>query len=264
MEKNIWVISQSNSHILTKILSDNFIMLGLAERIKIVDDLDDVFSLRKTLQEIATVKDAVVYYIFESAELYDITSKFCGENSIVCFNIHRLAFTFFYKTIAARLSGQQYSRQVAEEIDKSFIEFAVSTDDGKDLESIRHADVVIIGISRTTKTPLSMYLSNHGIKVANVPLVPEVSLPETLEKFPKDRVFALTMDSERLSKIRRERLKYLGLPQDSMYASLSRIEDEIRYANKVVEKLGCRTVDVSSLSIEETADVIKNMLQRNV
>ena len=264
MEKNIWVISQSNSHILTKILSDNFIMLGLAERIKIVDDLDDVFLLKKTLQEISAVKDAVVYYIFESPELYDITSKFCSANNITSFNIHRLAFNFFYNTIAARLSGQEYSSKVTEEIDKSFIEFAVSTDDGKDLESIRHADVVIIGISRTTKTPLSMYLSNHGYKVANVPLVPEVSLPEALETFPKDRVFALTMDSERLTKIRKERLKYLGLPQDSMYASQKRVEAETRYSERVVNELGCRTIDVSSLSIEETADVIKNMLQRNV
>lgn len=264
MDKNIWVIAQSDSHILTNIITDNFIMLGLAERINIRDKIDNVTDLNIVLNEISACEDAIVYYIFDEDDLYDETSRFCGSNNITCYNIHRLAFTFFYKTISKGLYGNNASEGVEKKIDQAAIDFAIQTDDGKDIKAVEAADIVIIGISRTTKTPLSMYLSNHGFKVANIPLVPEIKLPEILLEIPSNKVIALTMDPDRLVDIRKERLKYLGLPENSVYATLGRVKDEMKYAKEVVEKIGCRTVDVSSMSIEETADVIKNTMERKI
>ena len=261
MEKNIWVISQSNSHILTQIISDNFMMLGLAERIKIFDAIDDQSSLTNALDGILSVKSPVVYYIFENADLSNQAKNYCDAHQIRCIDVHQLTFSFFYKTIAEKLNGL-YEIDYVENMDKDFVNFAIASDDGKKLDSLHEADLVIIGISRTTKTPLSMYLSNHGYRVANVPLVPEVSLPRELLEIDPNKVFLLHMDSHRLHQIRKERLKHLGLPDDAIYASLDRILDEQAYAQKVVDQIGCKTVDVSSLSIEETAKVIIYTIQK--
>jgi len=257
MEKNIWIISQTNSHILTQIITDNFMMLGLMEHLKIVDNVDDSFVLDLTLKEVTKVNNPVVYFIFEDKKLSDTARNFCDSNKINYVDIHRLAFSFFYKLIASKVNGE-YNDSYLKEANISFIEFAIASDDGKKLDSLKDADIVIVGISRTTKTPLSMYLSNHGYKVANVPLVPEVDLPVELLSVPKKNIFALVMDAERLVDIRKRRLKSLGLPDDAIYASMDRIKQEMDYANEVFQKLDCKAIDVSSLSIEETAGVIIN------
>lgn len=257
MEKNIWIISQTNSHSLTKIITANFMMLGLMEHLKIVDNLDDKSELDLTLQEANKVQNPIIYYIFEDRKLSDAAKNFCDFNKINSVDIHRLAFSFFYKLIASKINGE-YNDSYLKEANLSFIEFAIDSDDGKKLESLKDADIVIIGISRTSKTPLSMYLSNHGYKVANVPLVPEVDLPDELLSVPKENIFALVMDPDRLVDIRKRRLKNLGLPDDAIYASLERINQEMEYANDVFQKLDCKAIDVSSLSIEETAGVIIN------
>ena len=236
---------------------DNFMMLGLIERIKIVDTVDDTFELDLTLQEVLKVRNPIVYYIFEDKKLSKACEHFCNSNKINSIDIHKIAFSFFYKLISSRVNGNNNGLYM-DEIEDSFIEFALEADDGKKLQSLADADIVIIGISRTTKTPLSMYLSNHGYKVANVPLVPEVELPKELLDVPVEKLFALTMDPVRLSEIRKLRLKNLGLPDDAIYATVERIEDELKYANGVFKDLGCKTIDVTSLSIEETAAVIIN------
>lgn len=138
------------------------------------------------------------------------------------------------------------------------IEFAVKYDDGKDTRGIILADVVLIGISRTSKTPLSMYLANKNIKAANIPLVPEVDPPEELMKASAGKVVGLFADAEYLNKIRKERLKVLGLRDNASYASLERIIKELEYADKYIKKLGCKKIDITNKSIEETASIIIN------
>lgn len=261
MERNICIISETSSHILTKIISDNFIMLGLAERINIYSDVNDEKTLLNTLYVLAGIKDVTVYYIFEDAKLSKMVKKYCNDCGINSFDIHHLAFSFFYQTFAKALKGHETKEIEDESLSKEFIDFALRTDDGKEIEAINAADIVIIGISRTAKTPLSMYLSNHGYRVTNVPLVPEVRLQDELFKISKEKVFALYMDPDRLVGIRKERLKSLGLPKDSVYASKERIEEELNYTKDVVEKIGCKAIDVSNLSIEETANVIINILK---
>jgi len=142
------------------------------------------------------------------------------------------------------------------------IEFAVKYDDGKDPRGILGADVVLVGVSRTSKTPLSMYLAHKRIKVANVPLVPEVEPPEELYKIPTNRLIGLTINPEQLNNIRRERLKSLGLASGANYASMERILYELDYAEKVHRRLGCPVIDVSNKAVEETANVIMDMLKK--
>ncbi|HAA89130.1 MAG: Putative pyruvate, phosphate dikinase regulatory protein [Thermoanaerobacterales bacterium 50_218] len=133
------------------------------------------------------------------------------------------------------------------------IEFAVKYDDGKDPRGLLHADVVLIGVSRTSKTPVCMYLAHKRIKAANVPLVPEVAPPAELFKIPARRIVGLTIRPEVLTQVRQERLKALGLTTDAEYASLERIRKELAYADRIMAQLGCPVVDVTNKAVEETA-----------
>lgn len=142
------------------------------------------------------------------------------------------------------------------------IEFAVKYDDGKDPRGLLVADVVLIGVSRTSKTPLSMYLAHKRYKVANVPLVPEVEPPEELYQIPRDRCIGLTIDPEQLNYIRIERLKALGLTADANYANMVRILEELEYAEKVIRRVGCPCLDVSNKAVEETANTIIDILRK--
>jgi [pyruvate, water dikinase]-phosphate phosphotransferase / [pyruvate, water dikinase] kinase len=138
------------------------------------------------------------------------------------------------------------------------IEFAVKFDDGRDPTGIFLSDLVLVGVSRTSKTPLSMYLAHHKFKVANVPLVPELVLPEQLFKVNPRKIVGLTIDPDKLNVIRRERLKALGLSDDALYASDERIRLELQHSRKVMERLGCIVIDVSNRAVEETAGIIIN------
>jgi regulator of PEP synthase PpsR (kinase-PPPase family) len=141
------------------------------------------------------------------------------------------------------------------------IEFAVKYDDGRDPRGLLRADAVIIGVSRTSKTPLSMFLAHKRIKVANVPLVPEVAPPEELFKIDPKKCFGLTINKEKLNEIRSERLKSLGLQAEANYASLERITQELEYAATVMEQIGCTVIDVSNKAVEETANIVLEHLR---
>lgn len=142
------------------------------------------------------------------------------------------------------------------------IEFAVKYDDGKNPIGLRKADVVLVGVSRTSKTPLSMYLAHKRIKVANVPLVPEAPPPEQLFTIPSHKIVGLIVDPEKLNSIRAERLRSMGLDPAAGYADNERIIEELAYARSVMEKLGCTIIDVSSKAIEETANIIMDIVRK--
>ena len=145
------------------------------------------------------------------------------------------------------------------------IEFAVSADDGKDPHALIRADVVLVGVSRTSKTPLSMYLAHKGLRVANVPLVPEIRPPEELFALHKEKVVGLTINPDDLSSIRHERIRSLGLRDEARYASDERIRQELSYAETIMQKLACRVIDVSRRAVEETANLILDYVaHRNV
>lgn len=144
------------------------------------------------------------------------------------------------------------------------IEFAVKYDDGRDPRGILRADIVLVGISRTSKTPLSQFLAHKRLKVANVPIVPEVEPPEELFLVPPEKCFGLKISPDKLNHIRKERLKSLGLNDEAIYANIERIKEEIKYFDKVAERIGCQVIDVSNKAVEETANVILNLHHRQL
>lgn len=138
------------------------------------------------------------------------------------------------------------------------IEFAVKYDDGRDPRGILKADIVLVGVSRTSKTPLSQYLAHKRLKVANVPLVPEVDPPEELFKVSSEKCFGLKISPDKLNSIRRERLLSLGLNDQASYANMTRINEELDYFERIVTRIGCQTIDVTNKAVEETANIILN------
>ena len=143
------------------------------------------------------------------------------------------------------------------------IEFAVKYDDGKNPLGLLKADVVLIGVSRTSKTPLSMYLAHKQLKVANVPLVPEIAPPEELFKVPPHKIIGLLIDPFKLNEIRSERLKTMGLSDGANYADVRRISEELEYAKAIMRRVHCKIINVSNRAIEETAGIILDYVQKN-
>jgi regulator of PEP synthase PpsR (kinase-PPPase family) len=142
------------------------------------------------------------------------------------------------------------------------VEFAVKYDDGRDFSGILKADIILLGVSRTSKTPLSMYLAHKKFKVANVPLVPEMQPPEVLFSADKLKVIGLRIDPDKLNLIRQERLRTLGLAENATYAQTERIKLELEFADKVMKRIGCVIFDVSNKAVEETASLILDHIQR--
>ena len=150
---------------------------------------------------------------------------------------------------------EQYFRRIAA------IEYAVKADDGLG-QALPMADIVLVGVSRTSKTPLSMYLGYLGYRVANVPLVLGIDPPAELFQVDAVKIVGLTIDADRLAEIRSERIHLMG--GDHSYASLPRVYDELEYATRIHRRLGCPVIDVSELSIEEIAQRILRTVERRV
>ncbi|MBS4176304.1 pyruvate, water dikinase regulatory protein [Lederbergia citrea] len=144
------------------------------------------------------------------------------------------------------------------------IEFAVKYDDGRDPRGLLRADIILVGVSRTSKTPLSQYLAHKRYKVANVPVVPEVDPPEELFQVDPKRCIGLKISPEKLNFIRRERLISLGLDDKASYANIERIKREIEYFDIISAKLGCTVIDVTNKAVEETANIIINYMRKKV
>jgi regulator of PEP synthase PpsR (kinase-PPPase family) len=131
------------------------------------------------------------------------------------------------------------------------IEFAVKFDDGVG-SGLQEADIVLVGVSRTSKTPLSIFLGYLGHKAANVPIVKDVEPPRALFEIDRAKIVGLTIDPERLAEIREERVKSMGAPR-RRYADLDAVFEELEAAARVHRRLQCPVIDVSELSVEETA-----------
>ncbi|NJI15438.1 phosphoenolpyruvate synthase regulatory protein, partial [Staphylococcus agnetis] len=134
-------------------------------------------------------------------------------------------------------------------------------DDGKHFTDIGEADALIVGVSRTSKTPLSMYLANKGYKIANIPLVPEVGIPEDVFKHRNLKVFGLTASPQYIMNIRTERVKVLGMKGKANYNDLERIKKELAYAEEVFKRLNATVINTEYRSIEESAFYIEKFLQ---
>ena len=149
---------------------------------------------------------------------------------------------------------EQYFQRIAA------IEYAVKADDGLG-RALPNADIVLVGVSRTSKTPLSMYLGYLGWKVANVPIVKGIEPPPELFETDTAKIVGLTIDPSRLVEIRRARVRAMGSARNRNYAELAEIYDELDLAKEIHRRLGCPVIDISELSIEETAHRIARIVE---
>jgi [pyruvate, water dikinase]-phosphate phosphotransferase / [pyruvate, water dikinase] kinase len=159
-----------------------------------------------------------------------------------------------FRTSARDFIDEEYYRRV------EAMKFTLGHDDGLAAEYLEDADVILVGVSRATKTPTCMYLASRGIKAANVPVVPGVPLPEGVLKAKKPLVVGLTIDAKQLAEIRLSRLRRLSEDRETSYAELEEVAREVLEARRLCARHGWRVIDVTNRPIENTAALIMRLL----
>lgn len=242
---------------------DKEIFFTRYKNIRTKEQIDAIF------QEAAIHHDIVVYTIV-SVELRAYIAELSKRDHVRSVDVIGPLLTTFANFFEAEPNYQpgllhavndQYFKRVAA------IEFTLNHDDGRNINSLEEADVILMGISRTSKTPLSMYLSLEGIKVVNVPIVMGVSLPEKLFQVDQRKIFGLTIDADALFHIRKNRLSRLGLPkEEGDYADIAKLSEEIEWANGIfAENKRWPVFNVTGKALEETAaEIIKLLNMRKV
>ncbi|MFN8846957.1 MAG: pyruvate, water dikinase regulatory protein [Bdellovibrionales bacterium] len=196
--------------------------------------------MRNRIQEMATAKGLLCYDLL--GPLLNTLDQYFGVTSGAHVNVLRNTDEMYFKRIEA-------------------IEYTVKHDDGKCLTDLDKADIILVGISRTSKTPLSIFLSHKGWKVANIPLVPGSPIPDELFKVDQKRVVGLIIDIESLQRIRKNRLEKFGQDSGGEYASLAQISKEIEFAEALYKQNRRWPVfNVTERALEETASEIVRVI----
>ena len=231
------------------------------KRIPYVKSLEDV---EEVMTEIKNYNYVMIVSTIITVNVREYLTQKCVENNISVVNvlgpIINIASSILkkhpkYTPGAMWKTDEAYFKRI------EAMEFAIQYDDSKDYRGLKNADVVLVGLSRTSKTPLCIYLANKGIKAINITLVPEVDVPKELFEIDKHKVFGLTINPLQLIEIRKRRLdKFHRIPSNIEYAGDARILEEFDFADKIIRKLGCRTIDVTQRAIEDTALIIINSL----
>jgi [pyruvate, water dikinase]-phosphate phosphotransferase / [pyruvate, water dikinase] kinase len=265
-EPYIYVVSDSvgeTAELVTKAAISQFNGSNtVIKRFPYVEDfsnLDEVISLAKLNQGLIVytlVKPDMRKYLKEQAEKEELYAFDIMGPIMDKYQEHYNKPPLHEPGVVRKLDDDYFKKVEA-------IEFAVKYDDGRDPRGILRADIILIGVSRTSKTPLSQYLALKRLKVANVPLVPEVDPPEELYKVSPEKCIGLKISPEKLNSIRKERLKSLGLNDQASYANMKRIEDELDYFENIIGKIGCHVIDVTNKAVEETANSVINYIQKN-
>lgn len=203
--------------------------------------------------------NSIITYTLVVKELRAAIEKLAVEKDVPCVDLlgptlnaitHATGMKPKMETGLLRKLDEEYFQKV------EAIEFAVKYDDGKDARGLKNADIVLVGVSRTSKTPVCMYLAHKKIKAANMPLVPEVAPPEEIFEISPKKIVGLTIRPQLLNEIRQERLKALGLGKGADYANPTRIIRELEYAESLFKRLGCIVLDVTNRAVEETASKV--------
>jgi [pyruvate, water dikinase]-phosphate phosphotransferase / [pyruvate, water dikinase] kinase len=226
-------------------------------RVETVTDLKQAVGL-------ARGRPAVVVYTLVEPELREAMRQLCRRARVHYCDLlgHPIESVARVSGMAARMTpGARHALDARYFQRMEAIEFAVKFDDGVGGHMLHKADIVLVGVSRTSKTPLSIYLGYLGHKTANIPIVKGIDPPEELFKIDRAKIVGLTIDATRLAEIRRERVRAMGSP-DRQYADLVEIYEELEEAGRVQRRLGCPTLDVSELSIEETAHRIIRLVEQ--
>ncbi|ETO40880.1 ATP-, GTP-binding protein [Fructilactobacillus florum 8D] len=220
-------------------------------------------SILTGILKLASEQQAIIFHTLVDPELSEMVTQFAQDQRLESFDgiqtpikliSHRL------QRSSAEVPGLVHNLNAAYFKRIDAIEFTVANDDGRNPDNLLHADIVILGVSRTSKTPLSLYLANQSFRVANLPIGPELKLPEQIWKVQPNRIFGLTNSIASLQKIRKERLKEYGIENDTKYSSAQGIKQELEYAQLLYQKIGCFCINVADKSIEETATIITEKL----
>ncbi|WP_203361984.1 pyruvate, water dikinase regulatory protein [Bacillus sp. REN10] len=260
----IYIVSDSvgeTAELVTKAAVSQF--NGSHAVIKRFPYVEDFFHINEVI-DLAKNEQGIIVYTLVKPDMRKYMHQRALEENIVIFDLigplmDQLQSMYGREPLLepglVRKLDEEYFKKV------EAIEFAVKYDDGRDPRGLLKADVVLIGVSRTSKTPLSQYLAHKRLKVANVPLVPEVDPPEELFSIPPEKCYGLKISPEKLNQIRRERLLSLGLNDSASYADVERIKTEMAYFEKITSKIGCETIDVTNKAVEETANIIMSKLR---
>lgn len=217
------------------------------------------------IKSIENYKSCMVVSTIITVNVREFLTERCIENNVNIVNILGPIINVASNVLNVK---PDYNPGAIWETDESYfkrieaIEFAIQFDDSKDYKGLKNADVVLVGLSRTSKTPLCMYLANKGIKAINIPLIPEVGVPDELFKVDSKRIFGLTINPLELIEIRKKRLdKFRGVSVGIEYSDDARILKEYDFADKVMKKLHCRIIDITNRAIEDTALIIMEELE---
>ncbi len=225
-------------------------------RVETVDDLALAVNRAKG-------RPAVVVYTLVAPELRDAMRTFCRRARVHYCDLlgHPIESIARVSGMAAKMKpGARPALNAAYFKRVEAMEFAVRYDDGVG-SGLNMADIVLVGVSRTSKTPLSIYLGYLGHKAANVPIVKGIAPPEELFEIDPLKIVGLTIDAVRLGDIRAARVRSMG-SKNRQYAELSEIFEELDVASAVHRRLGCPVIDVTELSVEETAMRIVRIVER--
>ena len=220
-------------------------------------------QLDRVLTEIEEAPGIVLFTLLEKDLVGRLEAK-CQEINSPSLSIIGPVMQLFQAYLGASTTGRvgaqhTLNAEYFKRIDA--LNYSMMHDDGQHVEGLEEADVVLVGVSRTSKTPTSIYLANRGVRTANVPLVPGIPIPPQLEVLKKPLVVSLHATPERLIQIRQNRLLSLGADSgNEEYIDRQSVTEEVTYARKLSAKYGWALLEVTRRSIEETAAAIMKLL----
>ena len=259
----IYLISDSTGETLDRIF------LALKAQFKNFNYKIHQYSFTRTENQISKIldickkkKNSIILYTIVDSNLAKFLAKESNKIKIPCFGVLGDLILSFSKLLNQKASHLPSGQHVLNEEYYNRIEaiqFTMNHDDGNLINDIEKSDIILLGVSRTSKTPTSIYLANKGLKTSNIPLVNENSVPELLRKKPKITcVVGLTSEAERLIDIRKNRMHTLQETKNINYINFEKISQEIEAAKKTFKKYKWPVIDVTRKSVEETAaSVIK-------
>ena len=222
-------------------------------------------QINKIIEESKKKENVIILYTIVETKLAKYISHICEQKKIPCFGILGNLILNFSKLLNQKATHTPSAQHV---LDSEYykrieaIQFSMSHDDGMKTEDVRNADIILLGVSRTSKTPTSIYLANRGYKTLNIPLVTGQEIPEVLKKEPDNFcVIGLTVEPSRLSDIRSNRLEIMKEVNIPNYSDLEFIKDEIDNSKKLFKKYGWPMIDVTRKSVEETAASVIKILE---
>jgi len=202
-------------------------------------------------------KNSIILYTIVNSKLAKYLTEKAYEREIPCFGVLGDLILNFSKTLNQKASHQPSGQHVLndEYYDRiEAIQFTMNHDDGNQTDDIEKSDIILLGVSRTSKTPTSIYLANRGFKTSNIPLVNKNSIPPKItEKKFTPCVVGLMTEAERLFDLRKNRLTSLKEDQNSEYVNIDKIRDELNSARKIFKENNWPSIDVTRKSVEETA-----------